>query len=441
MLLARMRRVRQRLAARLKTMPEYDSKFLGIELPLPTFTPARVADILKSSSLAQDLLATYPNYAVVTDKRYRAPAFVVSHLDQAKFQKTVRSDRWQIDSRVGQEWQLDNAYYLNNPWDKGHMADRESAAWGETPRDAQISADETFYYANACLQHENLNQDEWLALEQWVMELNIVKNRKLTVFTGPVFGDTPRIITPTGRPAAIVPVGFFKVVCFVNQGSGALDVRAFLIYQDTDALKDSRGRKTFNYTKYQVTITEIEKVTGIRFNHRVYDANPLLFRPNKAAGRKLNVWSFPERIDINSPADIINHGDTRVHVADDDIEVYIASALVKPAAGAKGEWVSIANYKAKAVSVAGWKLSDRAEHTVTLAGSIPAGGTLVLRGADLRPVLLPDTGGVLTLINAAGDRVDRVDYTQDEVKATLQTKAQENLPINFQTYRVELRSR
>ncbi len=195
------------------------------------------------------------------------------------------------------------------------MADRECAAWGATQRDAQISADETFYYANACLQHANLNEDEWLALERWIMELNIVKSKKLTVFTGPVFGDTPRIVTPTGRPQAIVPAAFFKVVCFINQTSGQLDVRAFLVFQDTDALKDISGRKTFNYTKYQVTITEIEKLTGIRFDRAVYDANPLLFRKNKVAGRKLNVWSFPARIDINSPADIIDHGDTRVHVA------------------------------------------------------------------------------------------------------------------------------
>ncbi|MEO6245739.1 MAG: DNA/RNA non-specific endonuclease [Opitutaceae bacterium] len=420
-------------------MPDYDPNFLGVNLPLPAFTPARVADILKSSDLAQHTLATYQNYSVVTDKRYRAPAFVVSHIDQGKFQKTTRSDRWQIDSRVGQAWQLDNAYYQNNPWDKGHMADRETAAWGETPRDAQISADETFYYANACLQHKNLNQDEWLALEQWIMRLEVVKNKKLTVFTGPVFGDTPRIVTPIGRPSAIVPVAFFKVICFVNRTSGLLDVRAFLIYQDNEALKDILGRKTFNYTKYQVTITEIEKVTGIRFDYRVYDANPLLFRPNRTAGRKLNVWSFPERIDINSPNDIIHPGQTRVHVADDEIEVYIVAALVKPSAGAKEEWVAIANYKGKAVKVDGWKLSDRAEHTVTLKGTIPAGETLVLQGAKLRPVGLPDTAGVLTLLNAAGDRVDRVDYTEDDVKATYQKKPRENLPINFLTYRSELR--
>ena len=249
-------------------MPEYDENFLGVALPLPSFTPARSADIVPQSPQLPRGIAVYPNYAVVTDKKFRAPAFAVLHIDQPKLKTSTRSNRWRIDSRVGAEWQLDNSYYSggeSNPWDKGHMADRESAAWGDTTAAAQDSADETFYYANACLQHKNLNEDEWLALEVWVMKLNIVKNGRLTIFTGPIFGEHPRIVTPPGRTSATVPVGFFKVACFIDSGTGQLGVRAFIIYQDTDALLDLKGRKTFNYSKYQVTVTEIERLTELRF--------------------------------------------------------------------------------------------------------------------------------------------------------------------------------
>ena len=110
-------------------MPAYDPNFLGVKLPLPKFTPARVADILQQAELTPDRLATYPNYAVTTDKRHFAPAFAVLHIDQGKLLTTKRKSSWQIDSRVGAEWQLDDAYYRGTPWDKGHMADRESAAW------------------------------------------------------------------------------------------------------------------------------------------------------------------------------------------------------------------------------------------------------------------------------------------------------------------------
>jgi endonuclease G len=417
-------------------MPEYDQNFLGVALPLPSFTPARVADILPASPQLQGGLATYPNYAVVTDKKFRAPAFAVLHIDQNKLKPTTRSNQWKIDSRVGSEAQLDASYYTNNPWDKGHMADRESAAWGDTAVAAQASADQTFYYANACLQHKNLNEDEWLALEVWVMTLNIVKNKRLTVFTGPIFGGNPRIVTPPGRPAATVPVGFFKVACFLNSSTGQLDVRAFIIYQDTDALQDLQGRKTFNYTKYQVTVTEIEQLTELRFPDAVRASNPLLFHPNPTAGKKLNIKSFPERVDINQPEDIVHHDTVRTHVADDGSEVYIAAALISPSSGE--EWVSLANYESQPVSLAGWKLVDHAGRELKLSGSIPAGGSVVLRGAKLRPIRLPDTGGVLTLLNAQGDRIDREDYSHDEVTA-LRRGAKKNRPLNFHTYRLGLK--
>lgn len=421
-------------------MTEYDKNFLGIPLPLPRFTPARVADILPPSPQLPDGLAVYPNYAVVTDKKFRAPAFAALHIDQPKLKTSKRSNRWRIDSRVGAEAQLDNSYYSggdSNPWDKGHMADRQSAAWGDTLGIAQDSADETFYYANACLQHKNLNEDEWLALEVWVIKLNIVKNGRLTAFTGPIFGEHPRIVTPPGRTPAIVPVGFFKVVCFIDTGTGQLGVRAFIIYQDTEALLDLKGRKTFNYTKYQVTVTEIERLTELRFPDAVREKNPLLFHPNAPAGRRLNIHSFPERIDINQPEDIIHHDTVRTRVSDDDLEVYIAAALISPSSGGE-EWVSLANYERKPVSLAGWKLVDRAGHELKLSGSIPAGGTVVLRGAKLRPIRLPDTGGLLTLLNAQGDRIDREDYTKAEV-AALRRPDGKNQPLNFHNFRLGLK--
>lgn len=216
-----------------------------------------------------------------------------------------------------------------------------------------------------------------------------------------------------------------------------MGVRAFIIYQDTDALLDLKGRKTFNYTKYQVTVTEIERLTELRFPDALREKNPLYYHPN-ATARRRNIRSFPERIDINQPEDIIHHhDDKRTHMADDDVEVYIAAALMSPSSGSE-EWVSLANYESKPVRIAGWKLVDRAGHELKLSGSIPAGGTVVLRGAKLRPIRLPDTGGVLTLLNAQGDRIDREDYTKDEVAAHRRA-AGKNQPLNFHTYRLGLK--
>ncbi len=422
-------------------MPDYDASFLGVHLPLPQFTPVRSGDILQKTGLSSEGLATFPNYGVTTDRRHRSPAYTFLHIDQGRLKTTKRKSTWLIDSRIGAEWQLDDAYFAgdDNAWDRGHMADRESAAWGDSLREAQKSADETFYYANATLQHKFLNQDEWRGLEAGILKLKIVKAGRLTVFSGPVFGQNPRIVTPQGRTPAEVPVAFFKVVCFVNSTDGQLEVRAFLVFQDTEAMTDLRGRRAHNYTKYQVTITEIEQLTGLDFPAEVYERNPLFFHANGTAGARLNIHSFPERVDISAPEDIIHHDTRRIHVADDEVEVYLSAALIRPARGGGDEWVSLANYEPKAVKVTGWKLADRAGRSVTLKGSIPAGGTLRLSGAKLRPVKLPDHSGLLTLTNKQGDRIDQVDYTKREVDAVAGARGRQSLPVNFMTYRNRLR--
>lgn len=260
----------------------YDPEFLGFTLPLPTAGPSRAGSILRRQELADGVRAEYPTYAVVTDAEKRAPLFAALMIDGAKRQKTSRSDNWRIDSRVGAENQLDNSYYQRNPWDRGHMARRDSAGWGDTRQAAQRASDETFYYSNACLQHENVNQDEWLQLEDWAADLAAADRRRVVVFTGPVFGDAPRIINPPGRHPAQIPAAFFKVVCWSGE-DGQLAVAAFMVHQDAEALKDKQGRLRYDFQKYQVTIREIEIATGLEFSDEVYERNPLFFYESEAA--------------------------------------------------------------------------------------------------------------------------------------------------------------
>ncbi len=415
-------------------MSGYDPNFLGIHLPLPTAKPSRVADVLQAPALTGGQLAEYPNYALTTDRRRRSPMFVVALIDQAAQQPTTRSDDWRIDQRVGADFQLDNAYYVHNDWDRGHMAMRSAASWGATRMAAQRAADETFYYSNACLQHANLNQDEWLALEEWVLALNVAKDGKVVVFAGPLY-DTQVVTTlePSGRPRADVPAGFFKVVCFVDKATGELGVRAFHMLQDPNMMKDKNGRKTFASQNYQATVKEIEELSGLEFADAVYEKNPLFFADGPAA-TAAGVTSFPERIDINSPGDIVNHPtDPRVDVADDDVEVYITSAMVAPPPG-KDEWVALMNLEAEAVDLSGWRLVDKGGRAVQLSGRIGAGESKVLttrRG--LGGLKLGNQGGLLVLFNAKEQRIDRADYTAKEVQRA--RRSGKALPVNFLTYR------
>ncbi len=407
-------------------MAGYNPDFLGngIVLPVPSFAPSIAGDVLRSSLLEDDIFAPYVNYSIITHRVRRSPIVACVNIDQNLIKNVPRKRGWDIDTRIGADFQLDNDYYRSNPWDRGHLARRGSIAWGKTEREAKRASDETFYYSNASLQHENFNQDEWLALENWVFQLNLDSNGKINVFSGPVYGDFPRTITPPGRESALIPSGFFKVVCFVNKDSNELDVRAFLMFQDEAALRDKEGNKLFNFQTYQVTITEIERLTGLEFDDEIYEKNPLLFNENPEKQELLHIQQFPERIEVDAPAEMIAKGEPRDSVAVDNAAIFIAAAMVNPSGDERlEEWVSVINLSSKPVNLDSWTLSDTKHEPLQLNSVLKEQQRILQPGEAVRiqplnPVMLSNSGGVISLYDnqTKGRRIDRVRYTALDVE-------------------------
>ncbi len=394
-------------------MKGYDPDFLGKPVPLPTFSPGLIGSVLEKPELEHGVYAHYHNYTVAMNKELRTPLFAALNIDQALFKSVNRSDNWRIDTRIGAENQLNNDYYRSNPWDRGHLARRSSAAWGNSAREAKHASDDTFYYSNASLQHANFNQDEWLALEDWVKDLKLDSSDKISVISGPIFGDFARSITPAGRTTALIPAGFFKVVAYINK-QDALEVRAFIMMQDTDALKDKSGRNLFNHQRYQVSITEIEEKTGLIFPSQVPDNNPLFFNETSEARNNANVHDFPEHIEVDHPSDMVGVGDRRETVLDEKIHVYIAAALVNASGNeALGEWVSIINLSNDRLNFDGWKLKDP-QNELSLQGSLAPGEAMQV--GPLSPIRLSNKGGTISLYNPSGERIDRVKYPEQPQK-------------------------
>ncbi len=413
-------------------MSGYKPKFLqGIELPLPSFTAELQRSILKDDpDLTDGMIADYIHYSVVMNasEERRSPVFVALNIDQKKLISVGRSNNWRIDSRIGAENQLDNSYYKNNPLDRGHMARRATAAWGNSRREAQKASNETFYYSNSCLQHSNLNQDEWLGLEDWVLDLKLDLDGKITSFSGPFYTDFDRTVRPAGRTTALIPTGFFKVVCFVNKDTKALDVRAFAMYQDVEALRDKSGRRRYNNQTYQVTVAEIEELTGLVFDDAVYEANPLFYAPAEPGDNErtrelneLNIATLPERAEIGTPGDILNRDDKRQTVYDDVIDIFIAAAMVDPKGNdKKGEWISLINLGENEIDISGWKLADNSASisidkvvTEPAARKLLPGQSVVI--GPVSPIQLANDGDVIRLFDNNDARIDWVNYTKDMV--------------------------
>ena len=93
-----------------------------------------------------------------------------------------------------------------------------------------------------------------------------------------------------------------------------------------------------------------------------------------------------------------------------DGAVRIVAALVNPVQSPEVEYVTLLNTTNQAIDLRGWKIADRDKNKMALSGSIPAGETL--RVKLVPPVMLPNKGGIITVLNEAGLRVDGVSYTK-----------------------------
>ena len=190
--------------------------------------------------------------------------YVALNIDRKQRLKRVRKSRkFRTDPRIGNNSQLNNAYYRNNPWDRGHLARLRMARWGENKILADIASKHTFYYTNICPQHDKFNKDEWRNLEEWVREGTKVKDsNKMVVFTGPIFEKKIFKLHPEGNDPIFIPSAFFKVVYYMDSQKN-IKVYPFIMEQNEDTILNNY--QDFNPKDYLVSLDEIEKRAKMRF--------------------------------------------------------------------------------------------------------------------------------------------------------------------------------
>jgi uncharacterized protein YukJ len=94
--------------------------------------------------------------------------------------------------------------------------------------------------------------------------------------------------------------------------------------------------------------------------------------------------------------------------------VRIVGALVNSASSPEVETVTLLNASSAAIDLAGWSLMDRNKNKQALAGKVGAGETL--RVGVAAPVQLSNNGGIITILNDDGLRVDGVSYTESQAQ-------------------------
>ena len=158
-----------------------------------------------------------------------------------------------------------------NPWDQGHLARRKSLSWGNEA-DARIAERESDMWSNIAPQHENLHDDAWGKIEDWMMSRVENDGHRACVFTGPVFTeDDPEHKNGANENSIRIPAGFWIVIS-VEQGN-SIRSAGFLVWQRDCG---SEHPLPFAPVLEQVRLTTIEVLTGLTFPAlRRFD--PLLF--------------------------------------------------------------------------------------------------------------------------------------------------------------------
>jgi len=404
----------------------YDKSFIHntIEVPIPRLTPQIESLSTFTQGQQSTFVLDYIHYSVVMNSQTKQPIVTAFNIDQSKYKKTERKNNWKRDSRLLDTDQLNDSYYKYNDWDKGHMVMRHNTAWGNTQYEAQMADEESFYYTNAAFQHKNINRDEWLALEENVERyFSEDSNNKLCVFSGPIHNDLDRYYSRTWHDTVRIPSGFFKVICYQAKDTAkinpnGLGVKAFMMFQDDEMIKDMQGHKSIKFKEYQVTIREIEELTGLDFGEAIYESNPLFYDETVDRRTSHNVSDFPERIPIDHPDNIVDHDECRISTGHYNLrKLVIISALVNPQGRDHGkEWVSIMNCSDKTIDLDGMIMFDNKNRGLELSGKILPGQSRKFGPKKLSPIQLTNSGGDLRIVSPDMKIMDYVRWTKEDVQ-------------------------
>ncbi|MBG6179990.1 DNA/RNA non-specific endonuclease [Arthrobacter sp. CAN_A1] len=233
----------------------FDDQFLGLGVPIPALNGAETT------------LLPYTNFSVLLRGDKRLAAVTALGIDGAKLMLLEDFDAsWRLDPRLPDEGQTGAKLYVNNDIDRGHLARRASAVWGDDEAQAVQANEDTYHYTNAAPQAAKFNQSRelWLGLETYLLDNAADNGRRLIVFTGPIFAED----NPSYRGTDI-PLRYFKVAAFLVDGE--LASTGYVVDQTPliEDLPDVGRRATDDapplgpFRTFQVPIRDIATLTGL----------------------------------------------------------------------------------------------------------------------------------------------------------------------------------
>ncbi|HYD12564.1 MAG TPA: DNA/RNA non-specific endonuclease [Allosphingosinicella sp.] len=268
----------------------YDENFLTVPIPLrPMYADQAKAKIAAKLVQGGGHELKYFHYSAVMNAPRRFALLTAVNIDGRKLVRPAeRKDTWRQDRRVAPEVQPDDDFYVRTKatekvyFSRGHLVRLLDPCWSDATDEAARQADavrgmrDSFHFTNAAPQVQSYNDEDWGNLEDYVLDKAQTSERRLSVFTGPVFRDDDPVYgrTRTGGPWQI-PLSYWKIAV-LQKTDEEIAAAAFLIGQ-TEYVQALYEAKVFSglkpYTldemrsrKIQTTIEVIEGLTGLDFS-------------------------------------------------------------------------------------------------------------------------------------------------------------------------------
>lgn len=239
----------------------YKPDFLGISVPLPVLTEEQRKNAAKNSEAGQGSDATvlpYTHFSLVMNRRRQLAYYTAVNIDGNSLQDLKRdTDKWFFDSRIAESEQIGESLYRKNALDRGHLVRRLDPVWG---KQAEQANEDSFHFTNCSPQHELFNQgkDLWQGIENFILGRADARDRKVTVFTGPVTDESDPLYK-----GVRLPLAYWKIVVYVKDQQ--LAAAAYMLEQAELVQKMLSTEAAFEAGAFRVAIDHIIERTGLDF--------------------------------------------------------------------------------------------------------------------------------------------------------------------------------
>ncbi|XP_077075353.1 nuclease EXOG, mitochondrial [Siphateles boraxobius] len=203
----------------------------------------------------------YINHVLSYDQSRRTPRWVAEHLSGQRLlgQADRKHCKFKPDPEIPEIFTARNEDYLRSGWSRGHMAPA-----GDNKISEQAMA-ETFYLSNIVPQNYENNAGFWNRLEMYCRDLT-QRFSDVWLVSGPLMlpqvredGHKTVSYQLIGKDEVAVPTHLFKIVLAQKDSSpDSLALGAFVVPNSPIGFERS-------LTDFQVSLTDLQRMSGLRF--------------------------------------------------------------------------------------------------------------------------------------------------------------------------------